>query len=160
MLIIGIDNGVTGTVAILSRMGRLKLYMPMPVIKELSYTKTKQHISRISHASLSTILRTWKDKDKHCICYIERPMLNPGRFKASVSALRALEATLVVLEQLRIPYRYIDSKEWQGALLPKGLAGNELKKAAVDVARRLFPNVKTKDADGLLIAEYARRQYQ
>jgi len=90
-------------------------------------------------------------------CLLERPMVNPGRFKATASALRALEATLIVLERLNIPFQYIDSKEWQRHLLPKGIEKDELKKAALDVARRLFPSVQTKDADSLLIAEYARR---
>ena len=49
---------------------------------------------------------------------IERPMVNPKRFEATVSALRALEATLIVLESLNIGKEYCDSKGWQKALLP------------------------------------------
>ena len=76
-------------------------------------------------------------------------------------AVRAFEATIVALEQLHIPYQYIDSKEWQKALLPKGCKGKELKKASHDIATRLFPVItlkKNEDADGLLIAEYAKRK--
>ena len=108
---------------------------------------------------------------------IERPMVNPCRFTATVSAVRALEATLIVLEALAIPYEYIDSKEWQRELLPKGLwkakltktgrtvqkaESADLKFASIEVAKRLFPNaptLKVGDADGMLIAEYARRKY-
>jgi hypothetical protein len=47
-------------------------------------------------------------------------------------------------------------------MFPKGLKGIELKKASMDIGIRLFPHleeviIKQKDADGLLIAEWARR---
>jgi hypothetical protein len=89
-------------------------------------------------------------------------MVNPQRFKASTSALRALEATIIVLEELRLPFQYIDSKEWQKEMLPKGIKGSsELKKASLDIGNRLFPqfkDVKHGDRDGLLMAEYCRRK--
>ena len=69
---------------------------------------------------------------------------------------------MIVIEQLRLPYRYIDSKEWQKELLPSGLAKLELKIASLQIGQRLFPNVNFKgfpDADGLLIAEWARRNH-
>lgn len=152
---VGIDNGVTGTVTIIG--DNRVIHFPMPVKSEQSYTKAKQNITRIDYPALREAL--WNDI---CVatgvfCLLERPMVNPGRFKATVSAIRALEATLIVLERLSIPFQYIDSKQWQKALLPQGLDKVDLKKAAIDVARRLFPQVKTKDADSILIAEYARR---
>jgi hypothetical protein len=76
--------------------------------------------------------------------------------------VRALEATLIALEEMEWPYSYIDSKEWQKVMLPSGLKGSDLlKKASLDVGKRLFPtlNIK-KDADGLLIAEYMRRTHE
>ena len=152
---IGIDNGVTGAVSIITNTE--VLHFLMPTKSEQSYTKTKQNITRIDYPRLIDILAEHRLTKSTVFCLLERPMVNPGRFKATVSAIRALEATLLALEQLGMPYAYIDSKEWQRALLPKGLEKTELKKAAVDVANRLFPQVKTKDADSLLIAEYARR---
>ncbi len=86
------------------------------------------------------------------------------RFQASVSAARSLEATLCVIEDLGIPHLYADSRQWQGALLPKGVQGApELKKASMDIGLRLFPDQekvirKHKDADAILIAEWARRE--
>ena len=48
-------------------------------------------------------------------------------------------------------------------MLPKGLKGSkELKDAARDVAKRIFPYIHLEnndDADSLLIAEYGRRKY-
>lgn len=156
---LGIDNGVTGTLTIVDEKGALQLHRAMPVKTELSYTKEKQNISRIDVPALTDLLIAYLPPEPTTHCMIERPMINPIRFKASVSAARALEATLVVLEDLKIPYRYIDSREWQKKMLPNGLKGPELKSAAKDVARRIFPHVQTKDADSILIAEYARRHW-
>jgi hypothetical protein len=159
MRYLGIDNGVTGTIAVLDETGKYIRHAPTPTKKELSYTKAKQYITRIDVLKLIEYIAWDFGTAEEYRAIIERPMINPQRWKPTVSAIRALEATLVVLEQLNIPYRYIDSREWQKALLPKGLQKEELKKAAVDVARRLFPSVRTKDADGLLIAEYGRRTW-
>lgn len=161
--IIGIDNGTTGSITILNRSGVLLDYKVTPSRLEQSYTKTKQNISRIDVELLREMFEDAQLRlrpHSNNLAVIERPMINPMRFKASISAARALEATLIVIEELRIPYRYIDSKEWQKAMLPSGCEKDELKSAAVDVARRLFPSVKVKDADSILIAEYARRHYK
>jgi len=86
--------------------------------------------------------------------------------KALNSAMRSMEATLVVLELLSIPYIWIDSKEWQSELLPHGIKGTDaLKSASKDVGIRRFPQFKEliqkrKDADGILIAEYCRMKYK
>lgn len=153
IIILAIDNGVTGSIAVLDREGNVKLFEPTPTKKEQSYTKTKQNITRIDVNKLKKLLTL----DEPCKCWIERPLVNPGRFKATISAMRALEATLIVLEELQIPFSFVDSKQWQRVLLPSGLEKGQTKKAAVDIARRMFPKIVTKDADALLIAEYARR---
>lgn len=157
MNIIGIDNGVSGSIAILEE-HQEAVFLKTPVNTHLSYTKVKQNISRINTDLLSDILDL--DNSEHTFVFLERPMINPARFKASISAARALEATLITLEDLKLPYQYIDSKEWQKVLLPKGLHKEELKIASLDVGKRLFPTIDFKgfkDADGLLIAEYGRR---
>lgn len=152
---IGIDNGVTGAVGIISPTETA--WFPIPVLSELNYTKAKKNISRVKWFDLEERLRALRDTQ--CIALIERPMVNPTRFQATISAVRALEATLVVLEMLGIPYQYIDSKEWQKTQLPSGLEKGELKKASLDVARRLWPHIKfpaKADADALLIARHGK----
>lgn len=170
---IGIDNGVTGTIGFVNLpIGDVQRdydCIITPVKKEQSYTKAKNFISRIDGEALEDELKRHLVADTGHALYsnsfavIERPMVNPGRFKATMSALRSLEATLVILEHFHIPRMYIDSREWQKALLPSGCEGEELKKASMDIGSRLFPECATlftkhKDADGMLIAEYAKRK--
>jgi hypothetical protein len=157
---VGIDNGVTGSIGIVDEFGNLETFIPMPVFKEQDYTKKKAMVTRIQTGTLCDILSVIDLESARVI--LERPMVNPTRFVATKSALRALEATLVVLERLCMPYQFIDSKVWQKALLPQGCQKEELKKASRDIGTRLFPDAKDiinalGDADGLLIAEYARR---
>jgi hypothetical protein len=82
------------------------------------------------------------------------------RWNASVSALRCLEATQILLEALQIPYQFIDSKEWQKALLPSGLVKDQLKTGADQVAKRLYPKATIINSDALLIAHYCRMKYK
>lgn len=162
---VGCDNGTTGTVACVGDCATR--FIETPIVKEQSYTKAKKIISRIDHLSLKQWFLDIMGTGfvvSDLVVVIERPMINPMRFQASVSAARSLEATLCVIEDLGIPHLYVDSRAWQSKLLPKGLQGApELKKASMDIGLRLFPDQekvihKHKDADGLLIAEWARRE--
>lgn len=157
---IGIDNGVTGAIGVIITTPGEENYSlePMPVVKEQSYTKAKNIITRVDFSYLYEILSVYEDNP---IVLIERPMVNPMRFKATMSALRCLEAVLNCVEILEYPRMYIDSKEWQKVMLPSGLEKEALKKVSADIGLRLFPkiklNSKLKDADAILMAEWARR---
>jgi len=153
---IGIDNGVSGSIGIISE-DKISLFA-MPVKKCLDYVKKERYLNRIDVNKLESLLAEYKPEET--IVGIERPMVNPMRFRASVSALRALEATLIVLEKLKLPLLYIDSKRWQKELFGKTKV-KDLKLMSLEISRRLFPMVNYdgfKDADGLLIAEYLKRQ--
>ena len=158
---IGIDNGVSGTIAIIGPDG--SQFIKTPIKLEQSYTMKKQNISRIKVHDLKKFLRENTVTNER-FAILERPMINPKMFKTSMSAMRTLEAQVLLLESMRIPFMYCDSKHWQRVLLPRGTKGTpELKKASVDIGCRLFPEhqeliKKHKDADGLLIAEWARRE--
>jgi len=165
----GIDNGVSGSIGII-RQGRAAMLF-MPTRSELSYTKVKRNITRVDWRLLRELIHTnlpleLNDNKQFIVpikVFLERPMVNPGRFQATASALRAMEATLIVLEAFKLPLQYVDSKQWQKVMLPGGLKGDELKKASHDIGCRLFPNLsgtidKHKDADGLLMAEWARKE--
>lgn len=155
---IGIDNGVTGTIGVVGDEIEPKLYKT-PVIMEQDYTKKKKNVSRVDCKGFLDIIGQFDPKDVRAV--IERPMINPTRFTASMSAIRCLEAELILLESLGISHMFIDSKEWQKKLLPQGIKGDdEQKKASFDIGNRLFPqfaDFKHKDRDGILIAEWARR---
>ena len=187
MIYIGIDNGVTGSIALIMEGDSDSLevkYFPTPVKKALNYTKTQAFLTRVDSVKLDQIWQRLLPNDDDAVkenvfCLIERPMINPMRWVASMSAMRALEATLVLLEQWCIPYEYVDSKEWQSVLLPKvtpvnpKLSAKQKKKAkqaqhdalkamSLLKGKQLFPLLNLggfQDADGLLIAEYCRRKW-
>ena len=153
---IGIDNGVSGTMAILSEEGAT--FIKTPVKKVQDYTKRKKLISRLDTKAFAAFLEAASHED--CFALIERPMVNPTRFTATESALRCHEAMLGVIELMGIPYAFCDSKEWQRVMLPKGYADGETKMLSLEMGNRLFPKFrgfKHPDRDALLIAEYARR---
>lgn len=160
---IGIDNGVTGTVGCV---GGTPEIWETPTKNEQNYTKAKKNINRISVPALKALLDNMINGNNpmDCIVLLERPMINAMRFQASISAARSMEATLIAIEELGLPMMYVDSKSWQKKMLPEGCKGtDELKKASKDIGCRLFPGLsdtimKHKDADGLLIAEWARRE--
>lgn len=158
---IGIDNGVSGSIGWVDNNG-VSGFKPTPVFKTLNYQKTAKKLNRIDVNALELLL-VHIISIGNPIALVERPMVNPGRFTASTSALRALEATLIILERLNISIQYVDSKEWQKIMLPKGIKGSkDLKMASLDIGIRLFPQFKDiikkqKDADGILISEWAKR---
>ena len=163
-LYFGFDNGVTGTIGAI--WGNKTWFFEFPVKKEQNYTKKKGNITRVIYSDL---LYKLAEVIVECdlppmMCLIERPMVNPGRFAATISAVRALETTLNVIEVLKIPYQYEDSKKWQKELLPNGSVKEQLKVDSKTIGCRLFPQhseliTKHKDADGILMAEYCRRKF-
>lgn len=156
---IGIDNGVTGSIATYT--DGISTICSTPVFKQKNYTKAKGDISRVNFEALHVILNHYSRKN--VMCFIERPMINPGRFKGSISAARCLEATQIALELCNIPYQFIDSKEWQKEFFPKGKKEKtDLKKYSMEYGLRYFPQhseiiKKRKEADALLIALWAHR---
>lgn len=154
---IGIDNGVSGTIGIVTQSGE-SLFIKTPVKKEQDYTKKKKEISRIDAGRLIEVLSKYGES-KECFIVMERPLVNPTRFQATASALRCHEAELIIIESLGIPFQFVDSKDWQKDMLPKGC--EDTKKASLEIGARLFPqfrDFKHPDRDGILMAEWARRK--
>lgn len=155
---IGIDNGTSGTIGIVGD-STSPIFVHTPTKKEQNYTKAKQNITRLDVKHFSEIVSKYCDED--VVVVMERPMVNPTRFKTTTVALRCFEAQLVLVESLGCRIIYVDSKDWQKEMLPKGVKGDDLKKASLDIGNRLFPmfsEFKHPDRDGILIAEYARRK--
>lgn len=156
---IGIDNGVSGTIGLIATGPDLPTavhFVKTPVKSQQNYTKKAGNITRVNGNELLKILKSvTPGAEVHVM--IERPMVNPKMFQTTISAVRALEATQTIIETLSFPYSFLDSKEWQKAILPVGSKGEALKEASLQVAQRLYPGKLIKghkDADGLLIAHY------
>jgi len=162
---IGIDNGVSGSIGIIDGKEQDSTFLEMPTYSQQDYTKKEKNITRIAHNKLCNFLvKYWEDDKVRRVVLIERPMVNPGRFKATGSALRCLESVLIAVQNT-MPTAiiiYVDSKEWQKVMLPKGIQKEDLKTASAQVGCRLFPRERKTiqrhgDADALLMAEWARR---
>ena len=159
---IGIDNGVSGTIGIITP--ECSYFYETPVYRDLDFHKTRpKYLNRLDFDKFKGLLTDVYLDPFVTIALLERPYSNATRYTASTNALRCWEATLIALKQLGFKRDYADSKGWQGMLLPKGIKGSDAQKeASRQVGLRLFPEHakminKHKDADGLLIAEWAKR---
>lgn len=172
-VIFGLDNGSTGTISCIDTEYKLLSFRKTPAKVELDYTQDIKYINRIDTIELkkwfeSNIKKLNKDK-RVTIVILERPMKNPTRFEQSISACRAFEATLIVLEELGLDYIVIDSKEWQHYFFGKNTTNIDLKfesmKKGIDLIKNNYSHIKiynnvveeiTKhgDADSLLICQY------
>jgi hypothetical protein len=166
LIYVGVDNGVSGSVAAVNETGSRSVVASTPTFSEQDYVKAKQNVTRVDTGDLhnwfqDVIVATYGGTGKVRVV-LERPMIFPGRFRATLSAIRAWEATLIVLAEFPWPRIVVDSRGWQKEMLPQGCKGPELKVASVQVGCRLFPDhadwiQDQGDADSLLLAEYARR---
>jgi len=161
------DNGISGACCILNLNNDEEVYyFEMPTFKVSASAKTKKgegYITRIDHKKLYNRINKIIGDNK-AIAILERMMQNPGRFKNSISAARAFESTLVVLENLNISYEEIDSRTWQHALFEKGTKGREqLKLASLHLSQKLFPQFHAEiqshtDGDSFLIGYYYKQK--
>jgi hypothetical protein len=138
---------------------------PMPVYKEAKETKSggfQTHIdTQELYRMLSLLKKSYGDLETRVKVVYERPMINPRRWVATESAIRADEALRIVLREHQFARVRVDSRNWQSVFCP-GAKGPDLKKASRDAAMRLFPAWQTElekadDGDAILIAEYGRR---
>ena len=159
---IGIDNGVSGAIGIVFEPSGEALWYPMPTKRVRDYTKKKQFLRRVDTNKLTSIVEKIINIDanlggREIVVIIERPLDTPKRYKASKSAMRCFEATLIVLESFSLIPIIIDSREWQKVMLPS-IGSGDSKSLSSEIGEKLFPKIKFKaDADALLIAEWARR---
>jgi hypothetical protein len=166
MTIIGIDNGNTGAMGVIYPKGNTEFYL-IPVREERDFQKEEHHLHRIDIQALLNILGDIL-REGPAIIYLERPLLNPKRWRSTYSATRALEATLIAFEFLGLErdkdFFFIDSKTWQKEYLASNVSGSEeLKKASMEVACAFYPEHealirKHKDGDALLLARYVKEE--
>jgi hypothetical protein len=131
-----------------------------PTFVEQDFQKDKKNVTRVDVLKLIFWFNELPKGNVRIV--LERPFVNPMMFNATLSAIRAWEATLIALQKFNFPRQVIDSKRWQKEMLPAGCKGKELKATSVQMGCRLFPDhadwIKDQgDADALLIAEFSRR---
>lgn len=174
-LVIGMDNGATGTICSWIVNTNQIDFLLTPSKRQLNYQKQINYIDRIDHQVISQwikkqikIAQQLYKREIRIIIIIERPMVNPQRFDASLNAVRAFEALLVILQQLNIKYITIDSKEWQHYFFGKDTSFLNLKLESLKQGINELNYYKPKkyiqmidiirmhqDADALLITKYA-----
>lgn len=177
-LIVGIDNGSTGTICAWHIKNNLIDFILTPNKHVLNYQKQITYIDRIDYIKLNLWFnqqirknKELNDKEIKIVVILERPMVNPQRFDSSINAVRAFQATIILLQQLGIKYVVIDSKEWQHYFFGKDTMMINLKLASKKLGIEtinMYNNERNAeyvkliedhgDADALLIARYAKEK--
>lgn len=158
--VIFIDNGNTGSMGWYGEAGAG--FCMVPVKTRMSHHVKPHKVKAVDGHALSCIIsdiiKETGGGEGVIVCR-ERPMINPKRWKASLSASRSDEAETIALEAAGVPFIYVDSKTWQHGTLPssgaKGVTSSTLKAESMAEGLRLFPEFsalikKHKDADGIL----------
>lgn len=177
-IVFGLDNGSTGTICCIIPEYNYVDFKLTPNKECLDYPKEIQYINRIDvnelkkwfEKNINNAKKFYKNEIK-IIVILQRPMVNPQRFKQSGFALRAFEATLLVLQSLNLNYIIIDSKKWQHYFFGKNTSQIDLKLQSMNLGIKILQNIKTNinqkeiqqmieiikkhgDADGLLISKF------
>lgn len=127
-------------------------YLETPAFECNDYTQEIRKMNRIDiielkewfEKHLKFAKKIYKNKIK-VIVILERPMVNPQRFRESGYALRAFEATLITLEMLKLDYIIIDSKKWQHHFFGKDTAQIDLKKESLKLSLNILTDEYEKD---------------
>lgn len=167
---LGIDNGATASIGVIGGPTPAAFHRP-PIKKEPNYHKKASNISRIDFPAWLHYLQTIQALASLHGCPVFAVLEKPftGMAHTAVLSGRVYEAEIIGLETRQIPYTTIPSSDWQGTakipgLLPTGTKGSAAcKRASAAAGVRLFPHLEADikrhgDADGLLIAEWARRK--
>ena len=165
-MILAIDNGCSGALAVLWDKGRAELY-PLADYSKKDRIGSKG-ITRLDYPKfkdlLSVIFKGSAVNAESIFCYIEKPATNVKFSTQSIaSAARFDEAEKIALEEAGIGYEMVSSHNWQKKMLPGIKTRPELKKASLMKGQQMFPQLakaiaKQKDADALLMAKYYMRE--
>jgi len=162
MTYIGIDNGVSGAIAVLTSYGALVDWAPMPIIR----ARKGNEIDVCAFWRWVDNATGGKTGEGDAVFVLEEPGgSKSARAAASMAAsFGALRAALAI-KQAR--WHRVTPQAWQRVLLP-GCKKGESKARAIEAAGRLWPNESWRATercttahdggiDAALIAEYGRR---
>jgi crossover junction endodeoxyribonuclease RuvC len=156
-IILGIDPGQTGGLAVITPSGTSVWDTPTEMVKKGKTNKTEY-----LPASMADMVRILLKNGIHAHCYIEKVGAMPGQGVTSMFGFgKGFGLWIGILAALRVPYTLVTPQAWKKEIMQ----GVSDKDAARGVAMRLFPELSSelsrkKDigrADALLIAEYGRR---
>jgi hypothetical protein len=153
MIIVGIDNGVSGGLAAIG--DDLLVLLPMPTLQ-----------ARKGNEIDAAAVDAWLVDVAPRLVVIEEPGGSKSA-KAATSMAGSFHTLRTICVLRKIPYDRITPQAWQKVMLP-GCKPGDTKRRALEVARRLWPSRDwratprcTTPHDGLidatLIAEWARR---
>lgn len=157
MITIGFDPGLSGAVSFIDDDGDCTIE-DLPTVKVPGNGLVTR---KIDGRTLSAMLRRRLDAGQRVVAFVEEQRAMGGRNNAlqtQGSVMRTFGTIEGVLEALGIDYRLVSSHTWRSIY---GL-GND-KKAAVAVARRLYPGAPLtlakhhNRAESLLIAHHGMR---
>jgi len=159
MIIVGIDPGLTGAVAILSPHGQLDVAVYDCPITQVVKGKSKKN-EYLPYA-MAELLAGLPPDSTHV--YIEKVGAMPGQGVTSMFNFgKGFGLWIGIIAALKLPVTFVTPQAWKKELM----AGMRDKDAARIRAMELFPDMseqlkRKKDigrADALLIAEYGRRK--
>jgi len=167
---IGIDNGISGAIAILSPDNNVTLQL-MPVYK----TGT---LSFIDELAVYDILNSFKIKEENVHIIFEQGQKNPiFGTKGNFSNGYSFGVIHTILKIVKVPFTLVNPQTWQKVMFKdiRGMKnksnknGKTTKDASIEVCKRLYPeqslipikrSKKPHDglADALLMATYGKRE--
>jgi len=159
--VIGIDNGVTGTICVLTGDGRFISWHKTPTFDYTDYSKRGRVMRRIQKEELALILAPYVQTNMKV--FLEYPFTGNGDSmfnRAIFSAGWSFGDTVDVMEKLKIGFEVLPAVRWQQVMLPDVKGRMQLKKASRDRAKMLFPKLVLpagEDGDAVLMSEYCRR---
>lgn len=138
--ILGIDNGITGSYALMNPHGQVVALKHVPTYKEKKWTKPKvkkyksglikttfDYITLIDIDALQRELATYVGTVSDVQAFLERPAISYAAawsMQTSISAAMSWAYVVYVLKKLKINVTTIDSTMWQKALIPEALGKN------------------------------------
>jgi crossover junction endodeoxyribonuclease RuvC len=147
-MILGIDPGLSGGIAIISG-SQIELLETIPTEKKTGFIKRQ-----VDAQKLSNILRVYPD----LVCYLEKVASRPGQGVGSVFSFGDTYGTIRgVLGALNIPTYHVSPQRWKKEL--KISSKEDSLKASFDLFSGL--KFKKKDhniAEALLIAYYGQKE--
>ena len=157
MNVIGIDPGISGAIALISKTGHAYVSRSPWILVNGRKKPDERSMVVIFEAMVA---------DQPVTVFIEQVHAMPKQgVVSSFNFGKSLGIWIGILASHDVPYQFVTPQAWKKEMVT-GVEGDDKKANAVIVAKRLFPkfdNFKKKDhnqAEALLIAEYGRRKLQ